>query len=383
MLLTAMVLCVSTWAYAQQEQTMRMYVGTYTGPASEGIYFVDLNVSTGALSEPVLAAKTKNPAFLATHPNGRWIYAALEVGDFNGRPTGGVGAFAIDEKNNNKTGTLTPINAESSEGNGACFVSVTHDGKAVLVANYGGGNVALLPIDPNTGAVRKATSVDQHHGSSANAARQQRAFAHSIYPTPDGRFALSANLGTDEVIVYRLDTTAGTLTRIGEAKLPPGTGPRHLAFHPSGKFVFAIGELTNRVHVLTWNGDTGALTPADSAPTLPEDFKLPNTTAEVTVSADGRFVYGSNRGHDSIAVLSFDVANGALVPVAHTSTGGVGPRHFALSADGKFLVAANQTTSTLVCFAIDPKTGTLSPTGSQVKVGNACCVRFVGSLARE
>ncbi len=372
-LLMQAVLMPGTVASAK-EPLMRFYVGTYTGPSSQGIYFVDLDPETGKLSEPVLAAETKNPSFLALHPTQPYLYAALEIGEFEGQKTGAVEAFKIDPA----SGKLTALNGQSSTGPGPCYVSVDPSGQSVMVANYGGGSVGVLPVGDD-GSLKAPSAHDQHTGSGPNPKRQQRAFAHSIVADPSGKFALSCDLGTDEVIIYKLDAKAGTIARIGEAKLAPGTGPRHIAFHPSGKFVFVNGEMANTVTPLTWDAATGTLTALTPVSTLPADFTTPSTTAEIAVHPNGKFVYCSNRGHDSIAVFAFDSANGTLTPIDHTSTQGQSPRHFALDPTGRYLIAANQKSDSLVSFKIDPKTGKLTPVGSTVKVGQACCVRFVKS----
>jgi len=259
-------------------------------------------------------------------------------------------------------------------GGGTCFVSVSPDGHAVLAANYGGGSVVAFGVDPVTGALRQSISYDQHTGHSVNPNRQTRPAAHSIYPTPDGAHALAVDLGTDEIIHYRLDAAAATLTRIGQTLVAPGSGPRHLAFDADGKTVFAIFELTNQIAVYRWEGDSLKL--LYTAPTLPADFKGESTTAEVAMAPNQSFVYGSNRGHNSIAVFSYDAATGKLSPVAHTPTQGDGPRHFAIDPTGRFLVVANQKSDSLVAFKIDPTLGTLTPTGSTVKIESPVCVRF-------
>lgn len=349
----------------------RFYVGTYTGPNSQGIYLVDLDPESGALSAPALAGETKNPSFLALHPTQPYLYAAQEVGEFAGQKTGAVQAFRIDQR----TGRLEALNSVSSRGPGPCFVAVHPAGKHVMVANYGGGNVSVLPV-ADDGSLRDASAFDQHTGSGPDASRQQRAFAHSIVPDPTGRYLLSADLGTDEIIVYALDP-AGTIQRTHTAKLAPGAGPRHIAFHPSGRFVFVNGEMGGTVTPFSWDAQTGTLRPHAPAPTLPASHKDKPSTAEVTVHPSGRFVYCSNRGHDSIATFAFDEAAASLTPIAHTPTQGQQPRHFAIDPTGRFIVAANQKSDNLVSFRIAPTTGALTLTGSTATVGAPCCVRFV------
>lgn len=351
---------------------MRFYVGTYTGPNSHGIYFVDLDPETGTLGEPQLAGVTTNPSFVALHPTKPYLYAALEIGEFEGQKTGAVQAFKIDPS----TGKLTALNGQSSTGPGPCYVAVDPSGQSVMVANYGGGSVGVLPV-ADDGSLKAPSAHDQHKGSGPNPKRQQRAFAHSIVADPSGQYALSCDLGTDEVIVYKLDAKAGSITRVGEARLAPGAGPRHIAFHPNGKYVFVNGELNGTVTPLTWDASNGSLKPLTPAPTLPADFTAANTTAEVAVHPNGKFVYVSNRGHDSVALQAFDEASGTLTPVDHTSTQGQQPRNFSIDPTGRYLVVANQKSDLLVSFKIDALTGKLTPVGSTVKIGAACCVRFV------
>jgi len=371
----ARLVCVLVWLISgslagAKEATVRMYIGCYTGTGSVGIYLSEMDPEAGTMSAPVLAGETTNPSFLALHPTQPYLYAALEVGEFEGQKTGAVEAFAIDRE----TGKLTKLNRQSSTGPGPCFVSVDPSGRTVLVANYSGGNVAAFSIAAD-GSLKASTSRNVHAGSGPNVRRQKKAYAHSITPDPTGKFALSCDLGTDEVIVYKLDGAAGTIERASSIKLAPGAGPRHLAFSPSGKFVFVNGELDNTVTPMRW--ENGELTPLAPAPTLPADYHADSTTAEVAVHPNGKFVYCSNRGHDSIAVMSFNESTGVLTPVGHTATRGSTPRNFAIDPSGRFLVVANQTSGTLVSFKIDPATGLLTPTGSTVRVDSACCVKFV------
>lgn len=351
---------------------MRFYVGTYTGPNSQGIYFVDLDPATGELGTPQLAGETKNPSFLALHPSQSYLYAALEIGEFEGQKTGAVQAFKVDPA----SGQLIALNSQSSTGPGPCYVAVDPSGKCVMVANYGGGSVGVLPI-ADDGSLKAPSAHDQHEGSGPNPQRQARAFAHSIIADPTGRYALSCDLGTDEIIVYQLDAQAGTIRRASATKLAPGAGPRHIVFHPDGKHLFVNGEMNGTVTPLTWDASTGTLRTHAPAPTLPPSFTGANTTAEVAVHPNGKFVYCSNRGHDSIVVFSFDPLSGTLTPIDHTPTQGQQPRHFALDPTGRYLVVANQKSDLLVSFAVDAKTGRLTPTGSTATVGAACCVRFV------
>jgi len=353
-----------------QSATTPFYIGTYTSPTgSQGVYRATLDLETGKVSEAVLAGTTKNPSFLAIHPDKPVLYAALEIGELNGVKTGGVAAFAIGAD-----GMLKPLGeAQGSGGQGPCYVSVDASGKFALVANYGGGSVAALPI-ADDGSLSPAITVDKHAGSGPNPKRQQGPFAHSIVAAPGAGFVLSADLGTDKIYVYQLDS-AHALTPAAAPSVPvdPGDGPRHIALHPNGKFVYVVTELTNHVIAFAWTGAT--LKRIGKTPTLPADFTGQTTSAEIAVHPNGKFLYSSNRGHDSIA--AFKIADdGTLTPAGHTPTGGQQPRHFAIDPTGQYLLAANQKTDNIVVFKINPD-GSLNPTGSTIKIDAPVCVRFV------
>lgn len=352
-------------------ESFLVYIGTYTGPKSQGVYVVRFDSETGRAGAPELAASSANPAFLAIHPDGRHLYSANETGSWQGKPGGYVTAFRIDAS----TGRLTELNQQSSVGGGPCHLTVDPAGKNVLVANYGGGSVAVLPLGQD-GLLKAHSAFVQHTGSSVNPGRQKEPHAHSINPSPDGAFALVADLGTDRVYAYPFDAAQGSLKAATEAVLPPGSGPRHLAFSPNGKFVFVINELLSTLASFSWDPAKGTLTAVDSKPTLPDGFTGSSTTAEVRVHPNGRFVYGSNRGHDSIAVFRVDAA-GAMSLVEHVPTQGRTPRNFNLDPTGRFLWAANQGSDSIVIFKVDGETGRLTATGQTVATGSPVCVRFV------
>jgi 6-phosphogluconolactonase len=344
------------------------YVGTYTKPdGSKGIYRFTLDLESGRLGGGDLAAEAKNPSFLAVHPSGEFLYSANELDG-----SGGVTAFAI-----NDDGSLKLLNQQSSKGAGACHVWVDGAGKNVLVANYGGGNIAALPIHED-GSIGEATGFVQHTGSSVNPARQKEPHAHSVYTDGDDRFVYACDLGTDRVYIYKFDSEKGTLAPNEPAAgiLAPGSGPRHLAFHPAGGYAYVINELLNTIDVFKHDADTGALDPVQTVDTLPDDFDGTNTTAEIFVHPSGRFLYGSNRGHDSIAVYVINEQTGKLNLVDHTHTGGKAPRNFAIDPTGMWLIAANQQTNDIFVFKIDPATGKLTETGQTAKVGAPVCVLF-------
>jgi 6-phosphogluconolactonase len=352
---------------------MWVYIGTYTGKKSKGIYKCDFDPATGKLSEPELVAETTSPSFLAIHPNQKLLYAVGEVGEFQKQKTGAVSAFGIDEK----TGKLAFLNAQASGGRGPCHVTVDKTGKTVLVANYGEGSCASLPLEAD-GKLAPAASVHQHKGSSVDKGRQEGPHAHSVNISPDNKFAFCADLGLDQVLIYKLDASKGTMTPNDppHAKVEGGSGPRHFAFHPSGKFAYTNGEMTSTVIAMTYDAGKGALNPFQIVSTLPEATKG-NSTAEVVVHPSGNFLYCSNRGHNSIAVFSIDKETGKLTAVGHQGEGIKVPRNFNIDPTGKWLLVANQNGDSVIVFEIDQKTGNLKPTGFKVEVGSPVCVKFL------
>lgn len=352
------------------------YIGTYTGKSSKGIYVFRFNAATGKLAPIGLAAESNNPSFLAIHPNHRFLYAAIEVADFKGQKSGAVAAYSIDSH----TGKLTFLNQVSSHGAGPCHVMVDKTGKNVFVANYDGGSIAVLPIGAD-GKLGEASAAIQHHGSSVNKERQQEPHSHCIQPSPDNRFALVADLGLDEVLVYHFDPAKGTLTPNDPpfGKTPPGAGPRHFAFSPNGRFVYVINEIQCSVSTFAYDAKRGALRLKDTISTLPDGYKVTNddSTAELRIHPSGKFVYGSNRGHDSIAVFAVDAAEGTLTPVERVSTQGKTPRGFNIDPTGSYLIAGNQDSDSLVVFQIDRNTGKLTPTGQKIEAYAPVDVEFL------
>lgn len=355
-----------------------VYVGTYTsGGASKGIYRCRLNMNTGSIEQVGTTGGVVNPSFLAIHPSRRFLYAVGEVADVGGKRGGAVAAFTLDAK----TSELTPLNHQASEGAGPCHLAVDASGRTVLVANYGGGSVASLPILED-GRLEKAAATVQHVGKSVNPKRQERPHAHSINVDPQNRFAVAADLGLDKLLVYRLDAERGTISANDppSAAVSPGAGPRHIAFHPNGRYVYVINELASTVTVFSYDAERGALHSLQIVSTLPKDFSGENTTAEVQVHPSGRFVYGSNRGHDSIAIFAADPHNGKLTLRGHVATGGRTPRNFGVDPMGIYLLAANQATDNIVVFRIDPSDGILKRTGHQIAIPSPVCVKFVPIL---
>ncbi len=356
-----------------------VYVGSYTRlepyprGRAEGIAVFRLDPATGALTLLQTAGGALNPSFLALDPTRRFLYAVNGVPEIDGHPGGAVSAYAVDRT----TGTLTFLNRESCLGSGPSHVSVDRTGQYVFVAMYHGGSVAMLPIQSD-GRLGPATDFHQLSGSSVNPARQDRPHPHSANVDLANRFVLVPDLGQDKILVYRLDLARGKLVPNDPpwATARPGAGPRHLAFHPSGRYAYVINEIDSTIGVYAYNGSAGALDLLQVVSTLPSDFAGENTGAEVRVTASGRFVYGSNRGHDSLAGFAVDEATGRLTPIGFTPTGGTTPRNFTIDDADQLVLAANQDSDTLVAFHLDARTGHLIPTGQVTPSPTPTCVRI-------
>jgi 6-phosphogluconolactonase len=377
--LSAVLLFISMCAvpFAAAPKEMIVFVGTYTTGAStsKGIYTMRLNMETGQLSAPVLAAETVSPSYLELHPTKPLLYAINEVSTFQDKPGGGLSAFAIGSK-----GTLKPLNQQASGGSGPCFVSLDRTGSSVMVANYGSGSVASYALESN-GRLKPPASTIQHTGSGADPNRQKGPHAHSINPDPTNKFAVATDLGIDRVLVYKLDPKAGTIVANdpAAATVEPGSGPRHLAFHPNGKFAYVAEELKSAVTVFSWDAAKGALQELQTIPMLPEGVDgaaIKNSAADIHVHPSGQFVYASNRGHNSIVIYSVDQQSGKLTLVGHQSTEGKTPRNFGIDPTGSFLLAANQQSDSVVAFKIDKSSGKLTPTGATAHIAAPVCVKF-------
>ncbi len=350
-----------------------VYVGTYTGPESKGIYAYRFDPKTGDVTSLGLVGEAKNPSFLAIHPNRKFLYSVGEAAD-GGAWGGSVSAFALDRP----TGKLTFLNSASSGGKGPCHLVVDKAGKNLVVANYGSGATAVVPIKAD-GRLGEPSSTIQHSGSSVDRARQQGPHAHSANLAPDNRFAFVADLGLDKVLVYKFDAVKGTIAPNAPpfAKVAPGSGPRHFAFHPSGKFAYVINEMGNTVTAFSYDAAGGVLTSLQTISTLPAGFTGTSYCAEVVVHPSGKFLYGSNRGHDSIAVFAIDPAKGTLTAVEQTPTGGKWPRNFNIDPTGAYLFAANEHSNDIFIFHIDPASGKLKPTGKKLEISKPVCVKFL------
>lgn len=359
-----------------------VYVGTYTtretfvSGRAEGIYAFRFDPATGALSPAHTSSAVVNPSYLAIHPSRRYLYSVNEVYSPEGatEPGGGVSSFAIDQE----SGALTFLNRQASHGGAPCHLVVDQSGKFVLVANYSTGSIALLPIQDD-GSLASASDVVQHAGSSVNPQRQQGPHAHSINLDRANRFALVCDLGLDKILTYRLDAATAKLvphdTPWAEARA--GAGPRHLDVHPNGRYAYVINELDSTIDAFAYDAAAGTLRCVQSLSTLPEDFSGRSHCADVHVHPNGRFVYGSNRGHNSIAVFAIDAASGQLTAMGHTSTQGKTPRNFTLDPTGQFLLAANQDSDTIVTFRVDPERGTLTPAGPVTTAPTPVCIKFM------
>ena len=346
-----------------------VYFGTYTrGAESKGIYVSNFNDETGGLSDPVLAVAADNPSFLTLAPSGQTLYAVSEISGEGG--AGLVSAYRVLDG-----GKLELINQQSSGGAGPCYVSVSPNGKVLALANYGGGSVASYRIT-DTGALSEAASFIQHTGSSVNAKRQAGPHAHSINFSSDSRFAYAADLGVDRVFIYSVDPSTGKLALAGETKVDPGSGPRHFSFRPDGKFAYLINEMTLKMTVFAVDRDSGALTAIQSLSTLPDGAEAEGSTAEVVCHPSGKFLYGSNRGHDSIVVYAIDAETGKLEYLENESIRGKTPRNFVVSPCGKWLLAAGQQSGNVTVFAVDQETGELTFSGTEIKVAAPVCIRF-------
>jgi 6-phosphogluconolactonase len=361
-------------------QATLVYVGTYTSAKSKGIYLFRLQAENLAVSQNItlvplgLAAETPNPSFFDIDLNRRLIFAINEVQEFEGRPGGLVSAFKID----GSTGRLTPINHQSSAGAGPCHLTLDKQGRHAFVANYGGGSVAVLPIAAD-GRLGAATAVVQHTGSSVHPERQNRPHAHCVTLDSSNRFAFVCDLGLDKILAYRFDAAKGTLTPNAPAFTPvkPGSGPRHMVFRPDGRFAYVANELTSTISAFEYDARAGALKEVQTVSTLPEHFDGPNTAAEIDVHPSGRWVYVSNRGHNSVVLFASDRERGTLTYVEEQGTGGAKPRHFGIAPSAEYLAIGNQDSDTVLACRVDAGNGRLRPSGIFASVPSPACIKFL------
>jgi len=352
-----------------------VYFGTFTNEISKGIYESRLDLTTGKLSEPELAAAIPSPNYLAVSPDSHFLYMATRLDTFKNMAGGAVGAFAIDRN----TGRLRLLDQEFSGGDGPCYVDVDKAGKTVFIANYNGGSVKSFHVNPD-GTLTDGTFI-QHHGSSVNSKRQSSAHAHCFVPAPAGRFALACDLGMDKVMIYTYDPTNAKLAANAPAfaTVTPGYGPRHIAFSPDGKTVYVVSEMACTVTVFDWDGSKGRLHARQTVSLLPADMPLTPafTAAEIAVRPDGRFVYATVRGYDRVSVLAVNKESGNLSLVETVSCGGKVPRGMGIDPTGRWLIVANQTSGDVVVFGINTVAGQLAPTGQVLRIGSPVDVKFV------
>jgi len=353
-----------------------VYVGTYTQQegTGKGIYAYRFDAGSGQLAPLGVAAETTNPSFLAVHPNHRFLYAVNEVAEYKGKKSGIVSAFAVDPK----TGKLTLLNEVPSGGADPCYITLDRTGKFVLVANYTGGSVAAFPVLQD-GRLGEASAFVQHSGHGSNPQRQEGPHAHYIDLSSNNHFAVAADLGLDEILVYKFDPTKGALAPNDPkfASVDAGAGPRHFVFHPSGKFGYVINEMQSSITAFSYDAELGVLRKLQTISTLPKDFAGSNDDAEIQVHPSGKFLYASNRGHDSIAVFAIDQSKGTLTLVEDVPTRGKTPRNFEIDPTGSRLFAANEKSNNIVIFRINAQSGRLTPTGQVLDVPSPVCVKFV------
>ena len=365
----------------KKSKEMLLYIGTYTSSGkSEGIYVHKFDLETGKLTPLHIVKDVLEPSFLTIDKSRKYLYASNELLEYEGKKSGAVSAFAIDQK----TGNLQFLNKQSSLGDAPCFITTTENEKFALVANYLGGNVSVYPIEKD-GKLGASVDLAQHTGFGPNKDRQESAHAHSIILDRNNRFAFAADLGIDKLMIYAFDAKTGKLKPNENQpfyQTKAGAGPRHFSFHPNGKLAFLINELDLTMTSLAYDEKIGMLKEIQIVPTLPAGVSTVGATcADIHVSPNGKFLYGSNRWHNSIVSYKIDEKTGRLEYIEHTLTGGKKPRNFAIAPDGKFLLVANQDSDNIVVFRIDEKTGKLQTTGNIAQVPVPVCLKFIPSFA--
>jgi 6-phosphogluconolactonase len=371
-LLILATLCCSPAFAAGTQKTFNVYVGTYTDHGSKGIYAYRFDESTGKLSPLGLAAETASPSFLVLSRSDKFLYVVNELENYQGKPSGGVSAFAVDPT----TTKLTFLNELPSRGEDPAHLALDRTGKYLFVANYTSGNFAVFPVLPD-GSLGEASAFVQHKGSSVNKERQEGPHAHEVAMSPDNRFALITDLGLDEIFAYPFDAAKGTVGKPHITKVSAGSGPRHIVFSRNGKFLYLINELQSTIVVYAYQAELGGLKELQTISSLPKDFKGKNTAAEIALSPSGKFLYASNRGDNSVAVFSIDPVKGTLKLVEFDSVQGKMPRDFVIDPSGRFLLAANQDSGNIVVFRINQQSGHLTHTGEDIKLSSPVCIQFV------
>ncbi len=352
-----------------------IFVGTNTPKSglSRGIYRVSFDPATGTFTDPVLAAEIPNPTFIVRDRTEHHLYAVNESDVVDGKPGGAATAFSLDAA----AGQLSPLGTQTTGGGGCAHLGLDATGRMLTLISYGGGEITTFPVTPDGRIGPRTGRLTTTGQLGPNAARQEKPHPHSVTYSPDNRFAYVCDLGLDKVFTYRVDPATATLTLVTETATAPGAGPRHSKFSADGRFLYVINELGGTISTYACDAATGALAAKQTVSTLPKDFSGTNICAEIRIHPNGRFIYGSNRGHDSIAVFARDQATGTLSLVEIVPCGGAHPRNFALSDDGSWLVCANRDSSNLVSFRVDPVTGQLAASGQKVTVPSPTCVLFV------
>ena len=374
----AAVLVAGTFAAGCSEEARSVRYWVYFGTGASHIYVSSFDAETGALGSPREAVEVGRPGFLSVHPRGGILYAVGRESQPGLPPVGFAAAYEIDPA----SGNLTELNRAPTAGRGAAHVAVNQAASALVAVNYGDGNTVSLTLEPD-GRLGKLASDMTHEGSSVHPQRQTAPHPHSANFTPDGRLVIVPDLGTDELVAYQIDPRTARLENRpdSQVRMDPGAGPRHMTFHPNGRWAYVINELSSTVAVLQYDSRSQAFEAVQTVPTLPDDYSGPtNTTAEVLVHPSGRFLYGSNRGSNTIAVFSVNLSDGRLDPLERVSTRGNWPRNFRLSPEGEFLLVANQRSDDVHVLAIDSETGRLAPTGTSISVPNPMCIRFVPAI---
>ena len=350
-----------------------IYVGTYTSKKKGGIYHYIFNSKNGSLELKSVTSDIVNPSFLTVDSKGRYLYSVSETHLYNGKPGGSINAYRINEKD----GSLSYLNTRYSGGEGPCFITMDHSNKYCLVANYTSGSVSVLPVKED-GSLSPVSDMVQQHGSSVNPKRQEGPHAHSIVPSPDNRFCMSADLGTDKVMIYKFDNHHGKLIPASQpfVKVKPGLGPRHIVFHPNGNLMYLICEMGSVVVVFDYDPVNGHLSEKQMISTLPKDFTGTTKAAEIQMDTAGRYLYASNRGENSIAVYSIHPETGILTKVQNQREGINWPRYFALDLTGRFLLSANETSNDITVYSVDAKSGKLKSTGKFISAFKPVCIQF-------
>jgi 6-phosphogluconolactonase len=350
-----------------------LYVGTYSVRESQGIYVYEFDRKGGTFNQVQAITAKKNPNFLAIHPSGKFLYSVNGEAVEEFPNAGSVSAYAID-----KTGKLTALNSKSAYGRGPCHIAIDQTGKWAFVSNYGEGNISVLSIQAD-GSLGALTDSIRFYGKSVNQQRQDKPHAHSATVSPDNRFLLVADLGTDKVYSYEIDLLHGKLKPASKpvVSVAPGSGPRHLTFDPSGKYVYLAEELTSTVGVFSYDKKTGGLTIIqDGVKSLPADFTGTNTSADIHTDPKGKYLYMSNRGHNSLAIFSIN-AKGLLTLMGQQETMGRVPRNFMVDEKNEYVLAANQESDNIVIFKQDQQSGKLAATGVEIKVPSPVCLKML------